>query len=457
MGFWSRVKGWFDTGAQKSAAGLLGSVLQSGAPARRGTIELLRAYRTDPWLHAIVFRIAQAVAAESFLLFRAPKKKAPATKVMRNAIAYAPANAQPVEDHPLLTLLDNPSPVFTRATFWALVNAYLDTKGELFLVVERGANGLPVELWIVPPHWCAETPHSAFANYRFSWNLWQRTIAERDVIYLRHPELEQPYQRGAGIGETLADEIDIDEFATKHLKSWFFNRALPDVFLSVEGVADEKEAIRYEEKLRRKHGGQNKAFQVHVVSGKVELKQVGHTFREQQMPELRNQSRDTHLQVYGMPPEIMGIVENSNRATIDAATLIFAKYLVVPRLSFCADAFTKWGRVEYADDTLCLGFISPIPGDATFSLSVMTAQPALFTKNEWRELAGRPPVDGWDEEFAEKAQPALGMGGDPSLGPGKVDDKEDPADEEDDAGDEEEEKHAAGVRGLLRVVNALGQ
>ena len=35
----------------------------------------------------------------------------------------------------------------------------------------------------------------------------------------------------------LADELDIDEFATKHLKSWFFNRALPDVFLSVEGVA----------------------------------------------------------------------------------------------------------------------------------------------------------------------------------------------------------------------------
>ncbi len=454
MGFWSRVKGWFDGGAQNSAGGLLGGVLQSGAPARRGTVELLRAYRTDPWLHAIVFRIAQAVAAESFLLFRAPKKRAAEAKQQRNAIAYAPKNATPVEDHPLLQLLDNPSPVFTRATFWALVSAFLDTKGEVALVVERGANGLPVELWIVPPHWLAETPHANFAFYRFSWGAWQRTIAEADVIYLRHPELEQPYQRGVGTGETLADEIDIDEFATKHLKSWFFNRALPDVFLSVEGVGDEKEAKRYEEKLRQKHGGANKAFQVHVVSGKVDLKQVGHTFREQQLPELREGSRNTHLQVYGMPPEIMGIVENSNRATIDAATLIFAKFLIVPRLSFIADAFTKWARVEYSDDTLCLGFLSPIPGDATFSLSVMTAQPGLFTKNEWRELAGRPAVPGWDEEYAERAAPA-GFG-DPSLGPGKVDDEgSEPADEEADAEDDEESK--AADRGLLRLVGTLGQ
>ncbi len=453
MSLWSRVKGWFDTGAEKSAAGMLGSILQSGTPARRGTVELLRAYRTDPWLHSIVWRIAQAVAAETFLLFKTPVKRPAATKQLRSGIAYAPADATPIADHPLLQLLDNPSPVFTRATFWSLVNAFLDTKGEVFLVVERGANGMPVELWIVPPHWVAETPHANFPSYRFSWNLWQRTIAEQDVIYLRHPELENPYVRGVGIGETLADEIDIDEFATKHLKTWFFNRALPDVFLSVEGVSSEAEAKRYEEKLRQKHGGPGKAFQVHVVGGKVQLEKVGHTFREQQLPELRNQSRDTHLQVYGMPPEIMGIVENSNRATIDAATLIFAKFLIVPRLSFTADAFTKWGRVEYHDDTLCLGFISPIPGDATFSLSVMTAQPDLFTKNEWRELAGKTPVDGWDDEYAEKKAPTLpGIGGDPSLGAG---DKEDPKEEADPS--EEDDAAEKSARGLLRVVNALGQ
>jgi HK97 family phage portal protein len=479
--FWQRVKGLFtDGGAEKSAQGLLAGVLQSGLAPRRGTRELLQAYRTHPWLHAVVHRIAGAVASEHFELFRSVKAapttagKPPAKGLKRKhrlrqmrltqtkgSVMYAPNDAVEIEDHPILNLLENPSPVFTRSMFFHLIQSFLETKGEAPIVIERDGAGLPCELWPVPPMWVAETPHRGFPFYRFSYGTWQRTIPEDDVIMLRHPELEQPYVRGVGFGESLADELDIDEFATKHLKSWFFNRALPDVFLSVEGVESKEEAIRYEEMLRQKHGGRNKAFQVHVTNGKVDVKQVGHTFREQMLPEIRTQSRDVVLQIFGMPPEIMGIVENSNRATIDAATLIFMKFLVVPRLSFLADAFTHWARRVYNDETLCVGFDSPIPEDEEFALKVMVAQPSLFTKNEWRELAGEEPVDGWDEEFVDKpAPPSFGPGlpgappADPNADPAKKPDAN--ADGEDVIPDDAEAEKAAS-RGLLRLVSALGQ
>lgn len=455
MGLLSRLKSFFSGSTADSAQGLLAGVLQTGMAPRRGTRELLQAYRTHPWLHSVVHRISQGVAEQHFKLFLAPVMGARRldTKQSKSAIAYAPNGATELEQHPLLQLLDNPSPVFTRAMFFALVQAFLDTKGEVPIVIERDGAGMPCELWPVPPTWVMETPHSGYPSYRFSYGTWQRTIAEADVIYLRHPELEQPYARGVGFGETLADELDIDEFATKHLKSWFFNRALPDVFLSVEGVGSEEEAKRYEEKLKQKHGGRNRAFQVHVTNGKVDLKQVGHTFREQMLPELRDQSRDVVLQVYGMPPEIMGIVENSNRATIDAAILIFTKFLVVPRMSFLADAFTHWGRREWKDDRLCVGFISPVPEDADFALKVMVAQPSLFTKNEWRRAAGKDEREGWDDEFPDAAAaggfgaPAT-PGSDPQPGPPPEDDPADPpVDDEERSAD----------RGLLRVVRALGQ
>lgn len=450
---WQRFKGFFDSKVQASAGGLLQGVLQNGIPARRGTRELLISYRTHPWLHAVVWRIAQEVANQHFLLFKTKAQPQGSRRFeTKGHVMYAPKDATRIDSHPLLQLLENPNPVFTRAMFFALVEAYLDTKGEIPIVIERGANGLPVELWPVPPHWVAETPHRNFPFYRFSYGTWQRTIPEADVLYLRHPELEQPYARGVGTAETLADEIDIDEFATKHLKSWFFNRALPDVFLSVEGVSSPAEAARYEEKLRQKHGGQGKAFQVHVVNGKVDLKQVGHTFREQQLPELRTQARDNVLQTYGMPPEIMGIVENSNRATIDAAMLILMRFLIAPRMAFLADAFTHWGRQEYSDATLCLGFDSPVPEDQEFSLKVMVAQPTLFTKNEWREAAGKEPRKGWDEEFPEA--PSTGFGGAPALPAG---DKPKPPEEEPEEDEDEDEAKAIRDRGLLRVVHSLGQ
>jgi HK97 family phage portal protein len=449
---WQRFKGLFDSKVQTSAGGLLQGVLQMGTPARRGTRELLIAYRTHPWLHAVVWRLAQEVAAIPFELFQTKAPKAAAKRFeTKGHVHYAPKDAKRLETHPLLALLSNPSPVFTAKMFWALVQAFLDTKGEVLLVVERAADGTPLELWPVPRHWVAELPHRSFSFYRFSYGTWQRTIPEADVIYLRHPELDQPYAGGVGTGETLADELDIDEFATKHLKSWFFNRALPDVFLSVEGVSSPAEAARYEEKLRAKHGGQGKAFQVHVTNGKVDLKEVGHTFREQQLPELRTQERDNVLQVYGMPPEIMGIVENSNRATIDAAVLILMRFLVCPRMGFLCDAFTHWARTEYQDPSLCLGFESPIPDDAEYTLKVMVAQPTLFTKNEWRQQAGKEPRDGWDEEFPEAS--SGGFGGAPALPAG---DKPKPPKEDPPKEDDEEDKSAAGDRGLLRVVKALG-
>lgn len=464
MGLWSRIKSLF-TGASddpaRSAGGLLQGIMQSGLAPRRGTVELLDAYRTHPWLRAVIVRIAGEVGTTRWKLYKTPAQAVAEQKQNKASVSYRPDGATEVKAHPLLALLDNPSPIFTRALFFMLVEAYLSLKGECVIVLERGANGMPVELWVVPPHWLAELPHAGYPSYRFSYGAWQRTIPETDVIFLKHPDLNQPYGRGVGQGEALADEIDIDEFATKHLKSWFFNRALPDVFLSVEGVQDENEAKRYEEKLKAKHGGRNRAFQVHVTSGKVDLKEVGHTFREQMLPELRTQSRDVVLQVFGVPPEIMGIVENSNRATIDAAVTIFTRFTVAPRAAFQADGFTRWARREYNDPTISIGFDSPVPEDAEFALKVMTSQPSLFTKNEWRKLAGKEPVEGWDEEFVEKAAPPpmLGPGADPNADPTAEDDpagEEPPGEEDDDEGDgeSEAEKTARGTRRFLRVARS---
>lgn len=418
--FWHRIKGLFTSGAMNSAGGLLGSILQSGVAPRRGTRELLDAYRTSPWFHAVVHRIAQEVAAQRPCVHQRKVASAMERAALKRA-GGAPQGSVKLDAHPLLEVLEQPNPAMTRGVFFYLLAAYLDTKGEVAVVIERDGEGGALELWPVPPSWIAELPRAGFPFFRFSHGSWQRTIPEDDVLYMRHPELSNPYARGVGIGETLADELDIDEFATKHVKNWFFNRALPDVFLYVEGVKSEAEAQRYEEKLRGKHGGRGKANQVHVTNGKVELKQVGHTFREQQLPEIRDQSRDIILQIFSVPPEVMGIVENSNRATIDAAMYLFMRGVIVPRLSFIADALTAWARVEFDDTSLAVVYESPVPEDAVFRLQVMQAQPSLFTKNEWRALAGLTAIEGWEEEFVEP--PAVGF---PAMAPGR------PAAEEDD-------------------------
>lgn len=445
MSVLDRIKGWFTGSASQSAGSLLASILQSGRAPRRGSRELLIAYRTSPWLHSVMHRIAGEVAAVPLQLYSSPTRGA-AERMKRRAV---PADAQLVERHPLLDLLSNPNPVMTAGVLMYLVNAYLDMKGEAVLVIERNGAGLPAELWVVPPHWLVEPPSKASPAYRFGHMGWQRTIAETDVIWIRHPDLENPYSRGVGLVEAMADEIDIDQFATDHLKQWFFNRAMPDVFLYVEGVKSDVEAQRYEEKLRSKHGGRGKANQIHVTNGKVDVKTIGHTFREQMLPDLRDQSRDFILQLFSVPPEVMGIVENSNRATIDSAFYLFARVVVTPRLSFVCDALTSWCRAEYKDASLCVGFESPVPEDAEFRLRVMQAQPDLFQKNEWRKLAGLPPLEEFGDDLVSRpSPPALGL---PAGTPAPAD-----AEEDDDAEEpEDEEPEGRSARRSLRAVHAI--
>lgn len=451
MGLWQRVKSMFGSDVSVEGQSMLSAIFPSGVPPRRGSRELMIAYRSMPWLHAAVRRIGENVSKTCWRLYRARSSTAAAQQraVRRDTMGrYQLPGADEVLKHPFLELLKKPNPTLHRLPFWASVSAYIDLKGESPIVLERADDGLPVELWPTPPHWLAETPSAGQPFYRFQWNAWRRSVAEGDVLYMRHPDVENPYGRGAGTGEALADELDIDEFAAKHVASYFYNRAMPDAFVSLKNVKDANKAAEWEERIRNKYRGSARAWQVHVTNAEIDVKTIAQNFKDMQLSDLRTIQRDTVIQVFGVPPEIMGIVQNSNRATISAADFIFQSKVIVPRLNFIADALTE--LVREWDEELFIAYESPVEEDAEFRLKVMSAQPSLFTKNEWRELAKLPPREGWDEEFA-LSTPGAGNGpGLPGAKPPELPEGEpvaEPASEEPpELEDGDDEKSARGPR-----------
>lgn len=455
MTLWSRVKAFLLAGAPKSAGGLLAGIMQGGVAPKRGTRELLRAYKQVPWLRAVVGRINQDVASTPLVLYR-PSGSAGAKQRARRYLLgrVGPrrqeqlrrmaewGDVEPVEKHPALDVLRTWNPALGRSGSLIAVQAWRDLKGEAPIVIERGADGLPLELWPIPPHWLLSLPTISVPGYRFSWQSWQRIVPEADVIYARNVDPENPYARGAGIGEALADEIDIDEYAAQHIKSFFFNRAMPDVFVSMEN-ATPAEVERFRAVLLEKYQGRGRGHQIHPTNLKLSVQEVGQTFKEQQLVELRGAGRDTFIQVYGVPPEVVGVVENSNRATIDAADFLYAKRTLCPRMDAMCD--TLQPVVDEWDDGLVLGYDSPVEEDRAFQKDVMLSKPELFTKNEIRALASMPPVEGWDDEFAEPAMAASPFGA-PALPAG-----DEPNDDDDEQFEEEEEDDVERGRSLRQA------
>lgn len=387
-----------------TGAGIVRAARSTGRAPNRNTRGVLRMYSTHPWMRSALHRVAFDVASVPFELYRAKHKRTPKTlkraggEVRRKLVndGVISGELQRIETHPFLDLLDKPNPAFTAHTTMYLTQLYLDLKGELFWVKERNAIGQPVEVWPVPPHWIAEIPSAQSPFYRAGYMTWNKLFPEDDVLWLKHPGLDNPYDRGSGLGDALADEVDIDEFITGHLKNWFFNGARPDYFLAAAGAAEE-EIERLRADLENGHRGPDKSHRPYVTNAAdLKLQTIGQTFVEQQLAALRPWQRDIILQTLNIPPEILGILTNSNRSTIDAADFHYAKGVLVPRLEFISSQLQELAAV-YGDD-LVVTYPSPVAADKEFQLKAMTALPANYSKNEHRALAGMPPVDDTEDE-----------------------------------------------------------
>ncbi len=416
LGQW--VKGLFGEGAAPSSGqGLLNAVVVGGQAPRRGTRDLLIAYKNIPVIHSVVHRISQDVASVPFRLLR-PAGRVPGgakryrgtggSSLVRRAMlqdAVAAGDLVEVDDHPFLDLLQRMNPALRGMPSRAIINVWTELSGEAFLVKERNGLGLPLELWPVPPHWVQEIPHRDFPNFRTSWLGWNRLLPEADVVWLKHPDSDNPYARGTGLGNALADELDVDEFATKHIRNWFHNSAMPSAVVALEG-ASAAEVKLFQADWEEKFKGSKKSHQMKFTNGKLSVQALTDTFKDQQLVELRKVTKEICRETFCMPPELVGALDNSNRATIDAAYFLYSTGVLCPRLDFLVSNYQP--LLEEFDESLLLDYVSPVPEDRDFKQKVMVAVPSVFTVDEHRALAGMPPLpDGEGDELYEPA----GLGG----------------------------------------------
>jgi hypothetical protein len=175
----------------------------------------------------------------------------------------------------------------------------------------------------------------------------------------------------------------------------FFNKATPE-FVVMDPDAGSGEMDTHERHWNERLRGLYRAFKPYFTNRALTFWQPQQMNLENlTLVPLRKFERDIQLQCWGMPPEQLGIVEKSNRATVDASSFIFESRLIRPRRSFLADELTLKLAPEY-DKRLAIGFIDTTPQDKVHTLNVMKANPAAFTFDAWRKLADMPPEEDKD-------------------------------------------------------------
>ena len=424
---WKAMTQLFDAQSAQAARGLLGGIFpaSTGPVPHRGTFELLNTVNESPWIRACAGKIADCMVDVTWTLSYA---KDPRTGIPKRHMGYVQKAAGPdrrrllkgpqqedalveVTDHPLLTALRTGNSLLTGGELRWLISIYFDMVGDVFLVKQRNALGTPIAFWPIPPHWIAETPTPKRRTYRAAWLAWQTELPDSEVLWLKNPNPVNPYDRGSGLARSLDDELATDEYAAKHTLKFFKNSARPDMLIMPAKDAapfGELERDRFEQWWNEKLQGFWRSFRPLFLRTPVEVKLLEQNFRNLQLAELRKHERDTILQVWGVPPEMFGIVAASNRSTIDMAPTIFARYVLTPRLERWREFLQERLVPEY-DERLILDYLSPVPADRKFKLEVMKAQPSAYQLNEFRQLAEDNPDETLDGIYAQATAP-IGSG-----------------------------------------------
>jgi phage portal protein BeeE len=385
---------------------LLGAIRTGNAP-RRGTAELMLAFDRLPHLRSVVGRISQAVGQVPWRAYRVPanaraslsRSGYAARKGRAGVVAKAIDERVAVElpSHPFLDLMDRFNAEMAGVAGRKLWQTYVDLKGDCFTIVERrgGLTGDPTELWPIPPQFVT-LPSKVDGPFEVSYRGARLLVPRERMLYFRDLDPHDPLSRGAGIGESLADELDADEFAGKHLKSWFLNRGIPSMLIGIE-EAEEDEVRVARQDWEERNRGPMRTNRVHFHNGKLSAVRLDDTFRDQQVIDLRKFAMQVVRETYNVPPEVVGHLDNSNRATIEEALAIMAILVVQPRLELLRTEMQAQLIPLFDDgDTLVIDYDDPIPPDGKTMLDAAKAASWALSMNEWRHLQGFAPTEDGD-------------------------------------------------------------
>ena len=333
-------------------------------PPTRGASEWERLYHTNPRMNP-VRRIAQDVASVNWFV-----------KDSRDNI---------VENTALTKLIKKPNPIawFTWYNINYIKEVHLLVNGEAFWVTEKNSRGEVEEIWIVPPSWVRETPTIGSDFFIISPpHTTDIHVQSEDMIYFIDINASDPFGRGVGQVKQIGDEIETDEYMSRYAKKFFYNDATPPVTITAPN-AQASDIERLQSKWNERSGGLINAHKPMILPWDAKIQILKQTEKEMDFIESRKFLRDMSNQNFNIPPEIMGIIENSNRATIDSAYTLYAKNVLTSRLMLTKDVFNNQ---LINDERLAVEYENIIPEDKEFNLKVANEgfKNGAITKNEWR-------------------------------------------------------------------------
>lgn len=356
-----------------------------------GPVDSIAAYRTAPWARALTDKIGDAMAA-SLMTLKLYDDGATANKEGTAGI--------PVKDHEFLRFIFNGCAEMSAYVAFATTYKIMHLTGACAWHITRNRLGKPLSYRPIPIDWVTGFDDNHFFDYdkpvvvtiTYPDGTTYNAVNKKDIKIFFNRDPGNPYDyRGTSVIQALAGEFDTDTEAASALRHGYKNNLTPSMLVSLEDAEQEELESLYNGMSSNKgSAGHGSAF---FTNSKVKVEQLQQSLGQTPIIEHRKFSRDNAIQVHGVPLEMLGVSENSNRAAAESAEYIFYRSTIIPKLEFFVSELRRmFLDAEFKSKDLILRYDNPLPDNEESKRLLMTARPDAFRKNEFREAAGLPPL-----------------------------------------------------------------
>ena len=341
-------------------------------------------YNEIAYLNLMIKKVSEGVAMVNWRLYQTVSEK-----------------KKRVLNHPILDLIDGFNPLMnTGIDGWYSIQSWLEISGNAYLMIERDSEGFPVYLWSLNPNDVLELPSkvNAFCYIvRIKESINKVPLTE--IIHLKNLNPQDIYGKGIGTIHAMLNVLQTSKYSSQQVVNYFYNQAVPPYIIGADVTPDQLTELKESWDMNNQ-GFWNRHKPYFTNSNNIKVQKLTDSFNDMQMLQIIENGAETIRQLFGIPPEIIGKVENSNRATIQGAREIFAREVLLFRLMKIQETLNNTLVLEFGEN-LTLEFESPVPSDKEFILRGMKDFKEQFKFNEIRELLGfEPDYEKGDEYIA---------------------------------------------------------
>lgn len=331
-------------------------------------------------LFAVASRISQDVAASEWCLYR---KSTDA----RRSYSTSPKPRQEILRHPALEVWNQPNPFMNRQQFLEIVAQHQELVGEQYWLPAKSESfgvDIPVELWPARPDRMVEIPSAT--DYLAGWIYRDPDgprvpLSTSEVIQLKAPNPLNIY-RGMGAVQTILTTLDATRYGAEWGRNFFINGAQPGGIIEMPGNMTDPDFDTFKARWDENHKGVAAAHKVALLENGMKWIDVNFSQKDMQFVELQDASREVIREAFGISKTMLGMTEDVNRATADAARAVYAENLLVPRLDRIRGALNGQFLPLFGalGEGLEFDYVSPVPADLDREASERTSKTDAVTK-----------------------------------------------------------------------------